>query len=75
MLVEVGPVATASKLIGLHPDLVCEYLEVEATLPLFFRVFKLQRQPVKNGQHGWVSLKQQIKFFKMFIDSVRGFKE
>ncbi|MCI55013.1 hypothetical protein A2U01_0076263, partial [Trifolium medium] len=24
---------------------------------------------------GWVSLKQQIKLFRMFIDSVRGFKE
>ncbi|MCI43756.1 hypothetical protein A2U01_0064994, partial [Trifolium medium] len=38
-------------------------------------IFKLQRQPAKNGKHGWVSLKQQIKLFRMFTDSVRGFKE
>ncbi|MCI11830.1 hypothetical protein A2U01_0032932, partial [Trifolium medium] len=55
-------------------EIVCEYLEVEPTLPLFFRIFKLQRQPSKNG-HDWVSLKQQTKLFRMFVDSVRGFKE
>ncbi|MCH81953.1 hypothetical protein A2U01_0002747 [Trifolium medium] len=38
-------------------EIVRENLEVEATIPLFFRVFKLQRQPVKNEQHSWVSLK------------------
>ncbi|MCI22158.1 hypothetical protein A2U01_0043334, partial [Trifolium medium] len=54
-------------------EIVCEYLEVEPTLPLFFRVFKLQRQPPRNG-HGWMSLKQQTKLFKMFVDSVCGFK-
>ncbi|MCH90828.1 hypothetical protein A2U01_0011751 [Trifolium medium] len=52
-----------------------EHLHVEPTLPLFFRVFKIQRQPTKNG-HDWVSLKHQShKLFKMFIDSIRGFKE
>ncbi|MCH81998.1 hypothetical protein A2U01_0002793 [Trifolium medium] len=56
-------------------EIVCEHLEVEPTLPVFFRVFKLQCQPAKNGKHGWVSLKQQIKLFRMFTDSVRGFKE
>ncbi|MCI21342.1 hypothetical protein A2U01_0042509, partial [Trifolium medium] len=55
-------------------EIVCEYLEIEPTLPLFFRIFKLQRQPARNGQ-GWVSLKQQIKLFKMFVDYVCGFKE
>ncbi|MCI09752.1 hypothetical protein A2U01_0030841, partial [Trifolium medium] len=54
---------------------VCEYLKVEPTVHLFFRVFKLQSQPIKDGRHGWVSLKQQVKLFKMFIDSVRGFIE
>ncbi|MCI51458.1 hypothetical protein A2U01_0072702, partial [Trifolium medium] len=29
----------------------------------------------KDGRHGWVSLKQQVKLFKMFIDSIRHFKE
>ncbi|MCI22712.1 hypothetical protein A2U01_0043888, partial [Trifolium medium] len=31
-------------------DLLCEYLEVRPTVPLFFRVFKLQRQPAKEGR-------------------------
>ncbi|MCI57434.1 hypothetical protein A2U01_0078685, partial [Trifolium medium] len=56
-------------------ELVCQYLEVEPIVPLFFRVFKLQRQPSRDGRHGWVSLKQQVKLFKMFVDSVRHFKE
>ncbi|MCI05421.1 hypothetical protein A2U01_0026474, partial [Trifolium medium] len=56
-------------------ELVCQYLEIEPTVPIFFRVFKLQRQPSKDGRHGWVSLKQQVKLFKMFVDSVRHFKE
>ncbi|MCI20843.1 hypothetical protein A2U01_0042006 [Trifolium medium] len=56
-------------------ELVCQYLEIEPTVPLFFRIFKLQRQPSKDGRHGWVSLKQQVKLFKMFVDSVRHFKE
>ncbi|MCH85859.1 hypothetical protein A2U01_0006711 [Trifolium medium] len=55
-------------------EIVCEYLEDEPYLPLFFRIFKLQRQPSKSG-HDWVSLKQQTKLFKMFVDSVSGFKE
>ncbi|MCI72314.1 hypothetical protein A2U01_0093577, partial [Trifolium medium] len=29
----------------------------------------------KDGRHSWVSLKQQVKLFKMFVDSVRDFKE
>ncbi|MCI42295.1 hypothetical protein A2U01_0063532, partial [Trifolium medium] len=56
-------------------ELVCQYLEIEPIVPLFFRIFKLQRQPSKDGCHGWVSLKQQVKLFKMFVDSVRHFKE
>jgi hypothetical protein len=56
-------------------ELLCEYLEVEPTLPLFFRIFKIQRQTLR-GRQGWVSLKhQQGKIFRMFVDSVRGFKE
>ncbi|MCI43670.1 hypothetical protein A2U01_0064908, partial [Trifolium medium] len=68
----------------LHPNLLafirafemlCEYQEVEPTMSLFFRFFKLERQSRKDGRHSWVSLKQQVKLFKMYIDSVRGFKE
>ncbi|MCI69221.1 hypothetical protein A2U01_0090482, partial [Trifolium medium] len=40
-------------------ELVCQYLEMESIVSLFFRIFKLQRQPSKDGRHGWVSLKQQ----------------
>ncbi|MCI68817.1 hypothetical protein A2U01_0090078, partial [Trifolium medium] len=29
----------------------------------------------KDGRHSWVSLKQQVKLFKMYKDSVWGFKE
>jgi hypothetical protein len=54
---------------------LCDYLDVEPTLPLFFRIFKIQRQTFR-GRQGWVSLKQhQVKIFRMFVDSVRGFKE
>ncbi|MCH85023.1 hypothetical protein A2U01_0005864, partial [Trifolium medium] len=49
--------------------------EVKPTLQLFFRVFKLQRQTMRDGRHSWVSLKQQVKLFKMFIDSSWSFKE
>ncbi|GAU29988.1 hypothetical protein TSUD_160730 [Trifolium subterraneum] len=56
-------------------ELLCNYLDVEPTLPLFFRIFKIQRQTVR-GRQGWVSLKHhQTKIFRMFVDSVRGFKE
>ncbi|MCI96370.1 hypothetical protein A2U01_0117670, partial [Trifolium medium] len=30
---------------------------------------------MKDGRQSWVSLKQHVKLFKMFVDSVRGFKE
>ncbi|GAU47136.1 hypothetical protein TSUD_379140 [Trifolium subterraneum] len=56
-------------------ELLCDYLEVEPTLHLFFRIFKIQRQTVR-GRQGWVSLKHhQAKIFRMFVDSVWGFKE
>jgi hypothetical protein len=55
-------------------ELVCEHLEITPTVPLFLRIFKLQRQRT-NGRQGWVSFKQQVKLFEMYVDSVRGFKE
>ncbi|CAJ2664544.1 unnamed protein product [Trifolium pratense] len=68
----------------LHPNalafirayqILCRYLEVEATISLFFYIFKIQRQKV-GDQQGWVSLKHQSsKIFKMFVESARGFKE
>ncbi|XP_045813794.1 uncharacterized protein LOC123907539 isoform X2 [Trifolium pratense] len=68
----------------LHPNalafirayqILCRYLEVEATVSLFFYIFKIQRQKV-GDQQGWVSLKHQSsKIFKMFVESARGFKE
>ncbi|PNX62585.1 hypothetical protein L195_g053060 [Trifolium pratense] len=68
----------------LHPNaltfirayqILCRYLEVEATVSLFFYIFKIQRQKVED-QQGWVSLKHQSsKIFKMFVESARGFKE
>ncbi|CAJ2640823.1 unnamed protein product [Trifolium pratense] len=68
----------------LHPNslafirayqILCRYLEVEATVALFFYIFQIQRQKVGDRQ-GWISLKHQSsKIFKMFVESARGFKE
>ncbi|CAJ2659886.1 unnamed protein product [Trifolium pratense] len=68
----------------LHPNslafirayqILCRYLEVEATVSLFFYIFQIQRQKVGDRQ-GWISLKHQSsKIFKMFVESARGFKE
>ncbi|CAJ2646870.1 unnamed protein product [Trifolium pratense] len=55
---------------------------VRPTLPLFFRIFKVQRKTTRGEdravpRQNWVSLKQQddVKLFKLFTDSVRNFKE
>ena len=37
-------------------ELVCAYLEVRATLPLFFQIFHIQRKVVQ-GRYSWVSFK------------------
>ncbi|CAJ2655914.1 unnamed protein product [Trifolium pratense] len=68
----------------LHPNslafirayqILCRYLEVEATVALFFYIFQIQRQRVGDRQ-GWISLKHQSsKIFRMFVESARGFKE
>jgi hypothetical protein len=55
-------------------ELVCEHLEITPTVNLFFRIFRLQRQRV-GGRQGWVSFREQITLFEMYVDSVRGFKE
>ncbi|CAJ2643938.1 unnamed protein product [Trifolium pratense] len=68
----------------LHPNslafirayqILCRYLEVEATVALFFYIFQIQRQRVGDRQ-GWISFKHQSsKIFRMFVESARGFKE
>ena len=55
-------------------ELTCRFLRIGATIPLFFRVFHLQRQS-RGGRHSWVSLKQSKRLFRMYMDSVRGFKD
>ncbi|MCI34148.1 hypothetical protein A2U01_0055366, partial [Trifolium medium] len=60
------------------------------TLPLFFHAFGLQRSCPKGekakgkapkgakqepSKYGWVSFKQKKSLFKMYEESVRGFKE
>ncbi|KAK2441118.1 hypothetical protein QL285_012450 [Trifolium repens] len=55
-------------------DRLCEYHSVAPTKELFFRVFKLQRQTNDEGQRSWVSLKQRVTLFEIYVDSVRGYK-
>ncbi|MCH84393.1 hypothetical protein A2U01_0005225, partial [Trifolium medium] len=64
------------------------YLGIVPTLKLFFHAFGIQRSCPKGEKakgkapkgekdptkHGWVSFKQRNELFKMFEDSVRGFK-
>ncbi|GAU37614.1 hypothetical protein TSUD_365350 [Trifolium subterraneum] len=54
------------------------YLGFLPTIPLFFHAFHLQRSKPKGdaaNKFGWVSLKQSVKLFEMFLESVRGFKD
>jgi hypothetical protein len=53
---------------------LCEYKNVIPTRSLFFRVFKLQRTTKELGRRSWVSLKQRVSLFDMYVESVRGFK-
>ena len=55
-------------------ELVCQYLGIGATLPLFFRIFHLHRQSV-HGRQAWVSFKKFGKLFRPYPESVRNFKE
>ncbi|CAJ2652268.1 unnamed protein product [Trifolium pratense] len=60
---------------------LCTYRSVRPTLPLFFRIFKIQRKPTREvgraPRQNWVSLKhhEDVKLFKMFVDSIKDFKE
>ncbi|KAL5058119.1 hypothetical protein RYX36_029723, partial [Vicia faba] len=55
-------------------ELTCRFLRIGAKIPLFFRVFHLQRQS-RGGRHSKVSLKHSKRLFKMYMDLVRGFKD
>src|SRR4051812_16001898 len=55
-------------------EIVCGYLDVEATLPLLFRVFHLQRLRDPDGKWSWVSFKQPKKLFAIYQDSIKHFK-
>jgi hypothetical protein len=52
---------------------LCEYKNVTPTRSLFFRVFRLQRMTNEFGRRSWVSLKQRVSLFDMYIESIRGF--
>lgn len=68
----------------LHPNsfafmrmfkIVCGFLGIGATMLLFFRCFKIQRQS-DDGRHSWVSFKNvDHKLFKMFMDFFKDFKD
>ena len=55
-------------------ELVCRYLEIGATVDLFFCIFQLQRSAAGREQ-SWVSFKQQSRLFWAYAESVRNFKD
>ncbi|GAU42206.1 hypothetical protein TSUD_375550 [Trifolium subterraneum] len=55
-------------------EMIAAYLGFIPTIPLFFHAFHLQRSRPKGdaaNKFGWVSLKQSVKLFEMFLESVR----
>ncbi|GAU41769.1 hypothetical protein TSUD_13700 [Trifolium subterraneum] len=61
-----------------HLEIVAAYLELAPTVPLFFHIFGIQRSRPRwnvTDKCGWVSLKQHKKFFDIFEESLRGFKD
>jgi len=56
-------------------ELISEYLKLIPTVPFFFSVFTLLEGSYKGGGRSWVSLKPNMKFFSIFTDLVRGFKD
>ncbi|GAU41893.1 hypothetical protein TSUD_170040 [Trifolium subterraneum] len=59
-------------------EMTAAYLGFLPTILLFFHAFHLQRSKPKGNaanKFGWVSLKQSVKLFEMFLESVRGFKD
>ncbi|GAU34821.1 hypothetical protein TSUD_394470 [Trifolium subterraneum] len=59
-------------------EIVGASLQLAPTISLFFHIFGIQRsRPRGNTTNkcGWVSLKQHKKFFEIFEESLRGFKD
>ncbi|GAU30341.1 hypothetical protein TSUD_211980 [Trifolium subterraneum] len=59
-------------------EIVAAYLQLAPTVPLFFHIFGIQRSRPKGNvtdKCGWVSLKQHKKYFDIFEESLRGFKD
>ena len=55
-------------------ELTCRFLRIGAMIPLFFMVFHLQQQS-RGEKHSWVPLRQSKRLFRMYMDSVREFKD
>ncbi|GAU35486.1 hypothetical protein TSUD_384410 [Trifolium subterraneum] len=59
-------------------EIVAAYLQLAPTVPLFFHIFGIQRSRPRGNMTdkcGWVSLKQHKKYFEIFEESLRGFKD
>ncbi|GAU40530.1 hypothetical protein TSUD_366950 [Trifolium subterraneum] len=59
-------------------EVVAAYLQLAPTVPLFFHIFGIQRSRPRGNvtdKCGWVSLKQHKKYFEIFEESLRGFKD
>ncbi|GAU25391.1 hypothetical protein TSUD_70440 [Trifolium subterraneum] len=59
-------------------EIVASYLQLAPTVPLFFHIFGIQRSRPRGNvtdKCGWVSLKQHKKYFEIFEESLRGFKD
>jgi hypothetical protein len=55
-------------------ELVCEHKGITPTIPMFFRIFQIQRKAAKDGRQCWVSLRSRVRLFENFVDSIRDFK-
>ncbi|GAU40197.1 hypothetical protein TSUD_375050 [Trifolium subterraneum] len=59
-------------------EIVATHLQLAPTISLFFHLFGIQRSRPRGNMTdkcGWVSLKQHKKFFEIFKESLRGFKD
>ncbi|GAU47342.1 hypothetical protein TSUD_302110 [Trifolium subterraneum] len=59
-------------------EIVAAHLQLAPTITLFFHLFGIQRSRPRGNvtdKCGWVSLKQQKKFFDIFEESLQGFKD
>lgn len=56
-------------------EIVCDYLHIGATVPLFLQCFRVQRHS-SEGRYSWVSFKNyDQRLFRMFVDSIKYFKD